>query len=161
MKNKARNIVTGSVVLASLLMAGTAFAATPGRTHENAPTPRPAVVGTVVSISGTTLTVSSKNWQRSGSTTPAATTTYTVDATNAAVTKAGTTSSVSSIAVGDQLMIKGTATGTAVTATKINVVTKTNRSEKTEKMSASKTKLRAPHTQRTPKVTASSTPERN
>jgi hypothetical protein len=80
---------------------------------------RPTVVGTVSAISGTNLTVTSKNWAKPG-TTPAAGTTYTVNATNATVTKAGAVSSVSAIAVGDMVMIQGTVSGTNVTATKIN-----------------------------------------
>ncbi len=81
------------------------------------------VFGTVTAVSGDTITVQSKSWQKpaSGSTMPTATTvTYTVDATNATVTKADAASSISAIAVGDTIMVQGTVSGTSVTATKIN-----------------------------------------
>lgn len=116
-------LIASSAVIGSLALAGTAFAASSnGLGHGGATMPRPAIVGIVASISGTgnTLTVNSKNWQRSGTTTPTTSTTYTVDATNATVTKAGASSSVSAIAVGDQVMIKGTVTGTNVVAIAIN-----------------------------------------
>ena len=72
------------------------------------------VSGTVASVSGNTLTVTSKMGP-GGSTS----TTYTVDATNATVTKAGVSSSVSNITVGDTVMAQGTVSGTNVTATSI------------------------------------------
>jgi hypothetical protein len=65
-------------------------------------------------ISGNTLTVTSKGF---GQNTTA--TTYTVDATNATVTKMGVSSSVSSIAVGDMVMVAGTVNGNSVVATTI------------------------------------------
>jgi hypothetical protein len=81
------------------------------------------VFGTVSAESGTTLTVTSNMMrQRSTSTTataPAATTIYTVDASNAKVSKNGTSSAVSDIAVGDTVMVQGTVTGTNVVATTI------------------------------------------
>jgi hypothetical protein len=73
------------------------------------------VSGTVASISGTTLTVTSKAKSSSDTST-----TYTVDASDATVTKDGATSSVSAIAVGDTVIVQGTVSGTSVTATKIN-----------------------------------------
>ena len=83
------------------------------------------VGGTVSAISGNTITLTAKQFQRptaaatSNASSPT-TVTYTVDATNATVQKSGATSSVSSIAVGDTLMVQGTVSGTNVTATKIN-----------------------------------------
>lgn len=81
------------------------------------------IVGTVASVSGNTLTVTSKQWTKpaSGATdttgAPTQTTvTYTVDATNATVTKNGAASSVSGIAVNDTVMIQGTISGENVTA---------------------------------------------
>ena len=68
------------------------------------------VFGTVSAISGTTLTVTS-NAQNGGTAT-----TYIVDASSATVTKSGTASSVSAIAVGDTIMVRGTVSGTNVTA---------------------------------------------
>jgi hypothetical protein len=81
---------------------------------------RPGVFGTVASISGDTITVTSMMRPRgSASTTPATSTTYTVDATNAKVTKAGAASSLSAIAVGDRISAQGTVSGQNVTATAI------------------------------------------
>jgi hypothetical protein len=74
----------------------------------------PGVFGTVSAISGDTITLSSKGFGKN-----ATATTYTIDATNATVTKAGAASSVSAIAVGDTLMVQGTVSGDSVTATKI------------------------------------------
>ena len=71
--------------------------------------------GTVASVSGTTLTVTSKAGPNGGTAT-----TYTVDASSATVTKSGATSSVSGIAVGDTLMVQGTVSGTSVTAKSIS-----------------------------------------
>ncbi len=73
------------------------------------------VHGTVSAISGNTLTVTSTNPKTSVATT------YTVDASSAKVLKGdGTTkpaaSTLSSVAVGDNVMVDGTVTGTSVTA---------------------------------------------
>jgi hypothetical protein len=75
----------------------------------------PGVFGTVSAVSGNTLTVTSKGGPNSSSTA----TTYTVDASNATVMKDNATSSVSNIAVGDNVMVQGTVSGTNVTATRI------------------------------------------
>ena len=83
----------------------------------------PGVFGTVSTISGDTLTVTSKGRFGPGmatSTTPATPIVYTVDATNATVMKNGTSSTLSAIATGDTVMVQGTISGTNVTATKIN-----------------------------------------
>ncbi|MHB1163577.1 MAG: DUF5666 domain-containing protein [Minisyncoccota bacterium] len=106
-------IIAGSALIGSFALAGTAFAATPGTMHA-----RPVVVGTVAGISGDTLTVDSKRWKHDNASTTA--TTYTVDATNATVNKDGAASSLSAVAVGDHVMIKGTVSGTNVTATVLN-----------------------------------------
>lgn len=70
----------------------------------------PFVTGIVVSINGTTITI-----------TPASTTsmTFTVNAAHAKIVKSGTTTSLSSINTGDKLFVKGLITGTTVTATDI------------------------------------------
>ena len=70
------------------------------------------VFGTVGAVSGTTLTVTSK----AGPNGTLAAATYTVDASSASVMKAGASSSVSAIAVGDTVMVQGTVSGTSVTA---------------------------------------------
>ena len=74
----------------------------------------PGVFGTVSAINGATLSVAGKTGPKGG-----AATTYTVDAGNAKVTKNGAASSVSSIVVGDAIMVQGTVNGTNVTATMI------------------------------------------
>src|ERR1700734_1869477 len=75
----------------------------------------PGVFGTVTAISGDSITLSSKGFGQN-----ATATTYTVDATNATVTKSGAASSISAIAVGDTVMVQGTVSGDSVTATKIS-----------------------------------------
>lgn len=97
---------------------------------------RPAIIGTVTAINGTTLTVASRSFAGMGmmdrgehatgtrSMTPptppvAATTTYTVDASAATVLKDNATSSIASILVGDRIVVRGSATGTQVVATQI------------------------------------------
>ncbi len=94
---------------------------------------RPKVVGTVASINGTTLTVTSNKvgWGRESQdqdednqdkNTPAITptpVTYTIDASKATVIKAGVASTVAGIAIGDMVMIQGTITGTNIVATTI------------------------------------------
>lgn len=100
-----------------LAFAGTALAAGPSGFGHGM---RPAVIGTVASapdVNGT-FTVTAKNWRR-GTSATASPTTYTVTTANATVTKAGVASTVSAIAVGDMVMVKGTVSGTNVTATTI------------------------------------------
>ena len=87
------------------------------------------IFGTVSAVNGNSLTVTSgarpsrpMPEQATGATPAAvATTTYTVDATNAKIYKgsATTTVSVSDIAIGDTVMVQGTVSGTSVTATVI------------------------------------------
>ncbi len=74
----------------------------------------PGVFGTVLSIIGNSITLSSKAF---GKNTTA--TTYTVDASNATVMKNKATSNVSAIVVGDTLMVQGTVSSNTVTATLI------------------------------------------
>ncbi len=111
-ENNVGYLVAGSMLLGSFLLSGTALAAGPttgGWQHR-----APGVFGTVSAISGDTITVTSKGFGQNA--TPA---TYAVDATNATVTKAGASSSVSSIAIGDMVMVQGTVSGTNVTAASI------------------------------------------
>lgn len=79
---------------------------------------RPGVFGKVTAIAGTSLTVEETNPKTS------ATTDYTVDALGAKVIKAAQDSapaeaSLSAIAVGDSVAIRGTVSGTSVSATEI------------------------------------------
>lgn len=73
------------------------------------------VMGTVTSVNGTTLVVSVLRGMAS-STAP---TSFTIDASSAAVIKNAATSTVSAISVGDRVMIRGTVSGTNVAATEI------------------------------------------
>jgi hypothetical protein len=73
------------------------------------------VYGTVASIDGNIISVT-KNLN---SGTNAVTTTYTVDATNAKIIKNNIAGTISSILVGDKVMVQGTITGTNVIATTI------------------------------------------
>ena len=118
--------IASSVLIGSFALAGTAFAN--GNTGESrngnrGQSMRPAVVGTVASVSGNTLTVAVKDREGerdNNASTTALSTTYTVDATNAVVTKNGTASTISVIAVGDTVIVQGTVSGTnSVTATAI------------------------------------------
>ena len=69
----------------------------------------PGVFGQVTAVIGNTLTITD---QRTG-------TTYTVDASAAKITKDGQGGSVANLAVGDNVMVEGTVSGTSVTATAI------------------------------------------
>ena len=94
---------------------------------------RPTVAGTVTAVSGNTVTMTSKRGfgmmgrgeLRNRATSTATTTvtlktvTYIVDATNAKVVKNNSTSTVSAITVGDNLLVQGTITGTNIVATNI------------------------------------------
>jgi hypothetical protein len=88
----------------------------------------PGISGTVSSISGTTLVVDGRAFGGPKPTTTTnsvgtkyimATTTYSVDATNATVYKNNATSTLSSVAVGDRVFVQGTVSGTSVAATSI------------------------------------------
>ncbi len=123
MKSKLTLLVTSSALLGSLLIVGVASAQTTtpplsgsqgGHWGMGTGSRMPGVFGTVSAINGTTLTVTSKGFGQN-----ATATTYTVDASNATVSKAGASSSVSAIAVGDTVMVQGTVSGDSVTATSI------------------------------------------
>jgi hypothetical protein len=76
------------------------------------------IMGTVSSVNDNTLTVTSKTgFGAKGQN--GTTTTYTVDASNATITKSGATSTVSNIVAGDTVMVKGTVNGTNIVATSI------------------------------------------
>lgn len=131
--------VAAVIVASSLAMVMPAFAQTSGGAnaqggsrdganggmqHEGI---APGVFGSVTAISGTTLTVTSEGRSpRQGtsstvSATDASSTVYTVDASDAKVYKdnATTAVSVSTVAVGDSVMVEGTVSGANVTATVI------------------------------------------
>ncbi len=120
---KVGAIIGSTAIITTLALSGTAFAQT--ATAPNATAQgrggfgggmhrAPGVFGTVASISGNTITVTSKGFGSN-----ATATTYTVNATNATVTKSGAASTVAGIAIGDSVMVQGTVSGTSVTATAI------------------------------------------
>lgn len=88
---------------------------------------KPVIVGRVEAISGNTLTITAQQGiglgmgrnRNATSSVSATTKTYTVDAANATILKNNATSSVSSIAVGDVLIVQGTLNETSITATLI------------------------------------------
>ena len=69
--------------------------------------PGPGVAGTVVSVSGNTITLTGKDGK-----------TYTIDATKSTIDKVSTIT-VGNIVAGDTLMVGGTVSGTTVTASHI------------------------------------------
>lgn len=78
------------------------------------PEMRPAVIGSVTAINGTTITL--KGRMAPGNN---ATSTYSVDASNAKVFMERATSTVSSIKTGDMIFVEGVFTGTNIVATNI------------------------------------------
>jgi hypothetical protein len=68
----------------------------------------PVVGGSITAISGNTLTV-----------TNASNVTYSVDATNAKILKNGTTTAITSVATGDNVVVQGTVNGASVTASSV------------------------------------------
>lgn len=127
-KNK---LVVPLAALALLISSGTGFVAlahadTVTDTTQTSDTQkgehqRPAAVGTVTAVDGSTITLTDK---QSG-------TTYTVDASAATLVKhekpadgqkpaAPTTITVADVAVGDTLMVQGTVSGSTITATRID-----------------------------------------
>ncbi len=76
-------------------------------------------IGTVSNVSGNTLTIVSRpGFGKPGLDNKGpGTTTFTVDAANAKITKRNATSSISNVAVGDIVIVQGTLNGTNITAT--------------------------------------------
>lgn len=116
-------LATGLVAVSPLLLAGVAFAQAPqgssgqGDGHGRGDFMRnhtPGVFGTVSAINGSTLTIDSKGFGKNTTQT-----TYSVDASNATVTKDQATSSVSAIATGDMVLVEGTVNGSSISATSI------------------------------------------
>ncbi len=73
----------------------------------------PGIFGTVAGINGNIITIDSKLKNNSS------TTVYAVNAGNATIMKNGVSSSISNIAVGDNLLIQGSVSGNTITATLI------------------------------------------
>jgi hypothetical protein len=114
MKNKIGIIIISSAILGSFLIGSVAFAADSGFGNGGMGGRAPGIFGIVSAINGANLTVTSKGFGQNTTQT-----TYTVDATNAAVTKNGSTSSLGNVSVGDTVSVQGTVSGTNVTATTI------------------------------------------
>lgn len=68
----------------------------------------PVVGGNITAINGSTLTITNKS-----------NVTYTVDATSATIMKRNATSTLSSIAIGDSIVVQGTVNGSSVTASTV------------------------------------------
>jgi len=122
------SIVVGDTVFAQGTLSGTNLSATiiydgafHGKMGKGMMGNHP-IVGTVSAVSGNTITITSKQKNESdnennATTTPNPTTvTYTVDATNAKIIKNNAVATVSSIAVGDTVLVQGTLNGTTITA---------------------------------------------
>jgi hypothetical protein len=106
--------ITATSVMSGMMSKGAGMP--PGMTmHHASTTPpftgngQPVIGGTIAAISGSSLTVTNK-----------ANVTYAVDASNATITKPGTTgATIANLAVGDTLVVQGSVNGTAVTASTI------------------------------------------
>jgi hypothetical protein len=124
-----RGEVDGTSIIAAEIMSGRPGKG-PGENGEKGGSQgerEPGVAGKVSAVSGTTITLTDKKRSDKDSTDSTGTT-YTVDAGGATVKKMAegtdgkpseTTIAVSDIAVGDMIMVKGTVSGTTVTATEI------------------------------------------
>ena len=69
---------------------------------------QPVVAGSVTAISGDTITITNKS-----------NITYTIDATNAKITIRNQVSSISNVAVGDNLIVQGTVNGNSMVASSV------------------------------------------
>jgi hypothetical protein len=120
----AEGTINGSVVTASSIHDGVLAKGTPvhpttkgGDTNMLQGNGQPIIGGKVTAVSGNTITISNSS-----------NAIYTIDVTNAKINKAGTATSASSIAVGDQVLAQGTINGNTVTA--VSFTDGTNLSDK-------------------------------
>ena len=123
------SIVVGDTIMAQGTLTGTNLVATTirdgvmtrtpgvggvnGQPSQNQTSPitgngQPVVAGTVSSISGNTLSITNKS-----------NVSYTIDVTNAKIVEGQNTITVSSIAVGDSVIVQGTVSGNSVVASSI------------------------------------------
>lgn len=122
-------ITTGETIIVEGTISGTNITATSikigmsqmNQEREGQQIDKNTTIGTVTVVSGTTITMTSKQSSKDSTTATETTTTYTVDAGSAKVTEDGKDSTVSAIVVGDRLMVKGTTSGTTITATSIAI----------------------------------------
>ena len=68
----------------------------------------PIVGGSITAVSGTTLTITNTS-----------NVTYTIDASNAKIIKNGTSTTISNVATGDNVIVQGTVNGTSITASSV------------------------------------------
>lgn len=118
MQRKISGLVAGSVITSVLLIGSTAFAQTAAPTalpqghggwgRSDMMGRIPGVFGAVSAVNGATLTITDKS-----------NVTYTVDATSATIEKADAASTISNVAVGDNVIVQGTVNGTSITATSV------------------------------------------
>lgn len=108
MKSKLIYIIGSSLITGSLMFGGTAFAADSAR---------PAIFGQVAAISGREITVTGRSGKHG------TTTTYTVDASKAKITKGlghgAVAVDLSTVEVGDRVAVLGSITGDAVVASSV------------------------------------------
>ena len=123
-------IITSVIILSAIFglgFTGHSYAATSPKTQEQGGVPShgqfqgnrqrtPGIFGIISVINGTNFTVLSKGFGPNS-----ATTTYSVDASNATVMTNKATSTLSAISVGNSVMVQGTINGTSVIATIINL----------------------------------------
>lgn len=124
-----RKQIIGIIALASLIVLGSAVPTFAQGKPEKGPLDRKGenrlersaeqipLIGTVTAKSGTMLTVSGKSFSDKN----AASSTFTVDASNAKIFKNMSTSTVAEIATGDRVSIQGTLSGTTLTAKTIRI----------------------------------------
>lgn len=116
-KKNLMAFAAGSTVFGVILAAAGTVLAAPG---PSGPDTHPVTVGTVSAINGTTLTLVSRVRPLSPQSSELSTsTTYTIDAANASVTKDGTPSTFSAISVGNRVAVWGTVNGSTITATSV------------------------------------------
>ena len=119
-KNNAAGTVAGIAVGDTVMVQGTVSGTTVTATNIRDGVVMMAagargIAGKVSAINGTSLTVTTQARPNGGTAT-----TYTVDASNATVTKNFSASSVSNITVGDAVVVQGTVNGTTITAKTIS-----------------------------------------
>ena len=108
---KIQGTITGTNVLATTIHDGVNKEEKEDKDKKTKPTPliqgngQPIIAGTVTAINGTTLTITNKS-----------NVTYTVDGSTAKVQNKGALSTISTVVVGDNVVVQGTINGTAVTA---------------------------------------------
>lgn len=99
--------IDGTSVIATRVHIGVlAKGGTPGTMPEG--NGQPIIGGTVTAVSGNTITITNKS-----------NVTYTIDASNAKITKSGTAATVANVAVGDSIVAQGTINGNTVVAANI------------------------------------------